>query len=124
MSEIKYLKLGLKVFGRNTMIFIGSIIFCYGVGRMLWEFFPNFFCHTFECLSVNEITTLRVTIYFILCGFSIAVLTPFIVFFLFLFKEYLIALGKVEEIRIEGEKIRYVDDDCVANAGDWLDKKE
>ena len=25
---------------------------------------------------------------------------------------------------IEGEKIRYVDADCVANAGDWLDKKE
>ena len=25
---------------------------------------------------------------------------------------------------IEGEKIRYVDVDCVANAGDWLDKKE
>lgn len=128
MSEIKYLKLGLKVFGRNTIIFMLAIVFCYAIGRMAWLFFPSFFCHPLECHSFNQMGTLKVTIYFVLCGISIAVFLPLVAFllffFLFMFKECLILAGKVEEIRIEGEKIRYEDADCVENAGDWLDKKE
>ena len=104
MSEIKYLKLGLKVFGRNTIIFMLAIAFCYAIGRMAWLFFPNFFCYTFECPSFNQIGTLKVTIYFVLCGFSIAVLLPLVAFFLFMFKEYLILAGKVEEVSKENDK--------------------
>lgn len=103
MSEIKYLKLGLKVFGRNTIIFMLAIAFCYAIGRMAWLFFPNFFCYTFECPSFNQIGTLKVTIYFALCGFSIAVLMSFIVFLLFMFKTYLVLLGKIEEMKKELE---------------------
>ena len=101
MSEIKYLMLGLKVLGRNTIIFMLAIAFCYVIGRMAWLFFPNFFCHTFGCPSFNQIDTLKVTIHFVLCGLSIAVSLPLIAFLLFMFlfmcAENLILAGKIEE---------------------------